>query len=45
MFENNVLYVYAVFYFYAVRFEIFHERQNHALVLIIFRKTQCCEIG
>ena len=44
-FDHNVFHVYAVFDFYAVRFEIFRKRQNHAFILIVFRETKGGKIG
>ena len=45
IFNNDVLDIHAVLDLYAVRLQIFHQRQDHALVLVVFGKAQGTEIG
>ena len=43
-FNDDVLHVHAVFDLYAMGFQIFHQRQDHALILVVFGEPQCTEI-
>ena len=42
--NNDVLYIHAIFNLDIVCLQIFHQRKNHALVLVVFGKTKCTEI-
>ena len=44
-FDQDVFHIHAEFDVHAVRFQIFYERQNHTLVLIILCKAQRTEVG
>ena len=43
--NNYIPYIHAVLNAHAVRFEILDERQNHALILVVFGEAQRAEIG
>ena len=43
--DDDILHIHAVFDAHAVRFKVFHERQYHALVLIVLCEAERAEIG
>lgn len=45
LFDDDVLHVHAVLDAHAVGFEILHEREDHALVLVVLREAQRAEVG
>ena len=44
-FDDDILHIHAVFDAHAMRLQIFHQRQDHALILVVFGKAQGAEIG
>ena len=42
--DNDVLHIHAIFNLDTMCLQIFNQRKNHALVLVIFGKTECTEI-
>ena len=45
LFDDDVLHVHAVLDAHAVGFKILHEREDHALVLVVLREAQRAEVG
>ena len=43
--DDDVFHVHAVFDPHAVRLKVFHQRQDHALILVVFGEAQGAEVG
>ena len=44
-FDDDILHIHAVFDAHTMRLQIFHQRQDHALILVVLGKAQGAEIG
>ena len=43
-FNDDILDIHAVFNLNAMSFQVFHQRQNHAFILVVLCETECTEI-